>query len=90
MNRLAQRFRAWRYGTWEDWLFSHVPERVIDSWLGEFMFLDWLHPVFCSLIGHEPITDQCGMRAHDFCAYCNKPMPGLGWRYPSKQLERVP
>ena len=37
---------------------------------------DGLHRVSCLLLGHVPIPDQCGLAAHDRCAYCGTPMPG--------------
>lgn len=32
----------------------------------------------CKLLGHVPIPDQCGIPDHDFCAWCQKSMPGMG------------
>lgn len=34
----------------------------------------------CFFLGHEAISDQCGMPEHDFCAYCTKSTPNKAER----------
>jgi len=38
----------------------------------------WWQRLGCLLFGHVPIPDQCGIPDHDYCAYCQKSMPGQG------------
>lgn len=30
----------------------------------------------CQLVGHEPVPDNCGRPAHDYCARCHAATPG--------------
>lgn len=36
--------------------------------------------VLCHTFGHKPVPDQCNKPEHDFCVFCNKPMPFLADR----------
>lgn len=33
--------------------------------------------ILCKIYGHEPERDQCGIPEHDFCGWCNRPMPNM-------------
>jgi hypothetical protein len=40
----------------------------------------WWQWIGCKLLGHVPIPDHCNIPEHDYCAWCQLPMPGMGRR----------
>lgn len=36
--------------------------------------------ILCKVYGHEATPDQCGIPEHDFCVWCNRPMPCMARR----------
>jgi len=67
--RQKRRYRWFhRVNRWDD--------RVTDNQWPERLYApDWVQKALCLVFGHHPERDQCGIPAHDFCAYCGKPMP---------------
>ena len=56
--------------------------RHVEEWLDDrYDYPEWndaekVLPLVCILtLGHTPTPDQCGIPAHDFCAYCGKATP---------------
>lgn len=43
----------------------------------------------CSVFGHEPEWDQCGIPEHDCCAWCQKLLPYQGRDVPDRLLKRL-
>lgn len=54
---------------WPDW--AYAPQWGV---------LDRLGRLSCSVWGHDPTTDHCGMPAHDYCEVCNQRTPGAAQR----------
>jgi hypothetical protein len=51
------------------WLWDSTPD-----WTPEW-FTTTAARTCCRIWGHDPIADQCGIPAHDFCGWCQKTMP---------------
>lgn len=51
------------FDKWPDWALNRWPSRTLQRAL-------------CFVGGHEPIRDQCNIPEHDYCAWCQKTMPG--------------
>jgi hypothetical protein len=62
---------------WEDWIFekSHIPVKVLDAKLMQWIWLEWVNKALCIPFGHEVIADQCMKPEHDYCLYCNRLVP---------------
>lgn len=58
---MRKRIMHWLWDGWPLW----KPEWLISA-------VAWC---LCRALGHEPIADQCGLPAHDFCVWCMKLMP---------------
>lgn len=50
--------------------FTHDELTVADA------KIDAICELVCSIAGHYPIMDQCGMPEHDHCLICGVPLPG--------------
>lgn len=73
---LNERVHAWLvWRLWhldENYLCEIKNDRIADALLG---VTEFAQKVLCRVLGHMPIADQCGIPAHDYCAWCNKSMP---------------
>jgi hypothetical protein len=78
-NRQTVGTRLHRVYSWlSDGIYDRLPQDGADWPLNVLNALierpgRW---VLCKLYGHEPVRDQCGRPEHDFCGWCNRPMPG--------------
>lgn len=54
---------------WPDW--TYAPQWGV---------LDRIGRVSCSVFGHDPTSDHCGMPAHDYCQVCQTLTPGAAPR----------
>lgn len=74
---LRQRLFVWG-DRWEDWCFDRLPDsaRWPDLDNVPYTLNERAQRLFCRLLSHVPIGDQCGKPDHDFCAYCRTTMPG--------------
>lgn len=80
MNRRQRFAQRWMFFWTDSWYYPQVVDRL-DKWFGEkdrHYPSDWWIGLPCRLIPgtHDPIHDQCCIPAHDFCAWCQKSMPG--------------
>jgi hypothetical protein len=63
-------------GIWDDADLLALPQDRQDAVEEACKQLD---KALCEIIGHEPTRDHCGIPEHDFCLWCNTPLPGQ-WR----------
>lgn len=63
-----------RDGDWQD----KVPEDLVDQ-LEEALERPLLARL-CEFAGHQPVRDQCGNPAHDYCRRCHEETPGQAGR----------
>lgn len=58
---------------------TRFEDRICEkSWVRDWHFsiTEGTQKVLCVMLGHVPISDQCCIPEHDFCAFCGKSMPG--------------
>lgn len=76
MSGFSRRDRIMRF------LLFRVEERWDDiadkrGWPDWASFPDWPRRWLCRLLrAHAPIPDQCCLPEHDYCAWCQRSMPG--------------
>ncbi len=60
----------------DDMKTSHNHNRSTDwpVWVPTWIYRMWR----CGIYGHRPVPEHCSLPAHNFCAFCNKPMPWEG------------
>lgn len=74
----------------EGWITDHYeswPKPIRDWWdqVDEPVVARQL----CSIFGHVPERDHCGMPEHDCCAWCQKLMPFQAGDVPGRLLKRL-
>jgi hypothetical protein len=75
-----QRLRGWlarRLWDLDDKLCDIERDDISDRLLAA---TEWLQKALCVPLGHGPVTDQCMIPDHDYCAWCNIRTPGLAER----------
>lgn len=66
-----------RFQVQENW-FDLCEKRGWPDWVWDITDgpVDFIIRIVCKIKGHEPIPDNCGIPAHDYCAWCMKSTPG--------------
>jgi hypothetical protein len=77
INSPRLRHRAWQFTDhWSDSLLNRRPEADAG--------ITWAYwttqRIMCTLLGHIPVRDNCGIPEHDCCGYCMASTPGKARR----------